>query len=71
MTKFDNDFLDCDHEISLDALISIINSEISWCHRYSVDELLVSKDFRVGFIAGLEQAKHLIIRFAKLEDEEE
>ena len=70
MSGYSEDFLARDHEISLDKVISIINSEISWCYKYSID-VDVSKEFKDGFIAGLKQSKRLILELAKLEDEEE
>lgn len=40
----------------------IINSEIGWCYENPKG---VNKEYRDGFIAGLKQAKLLIVEFDK------
>ena len=66
MTK--KEFLDSNHKISLDAAIAIINLELSWCYKHPMKDS-ISPAFREGFIAGLEQAKLLIIELSKMEYE--
>jgi len=61
-----NNFLSTDHEISLDAAVAIINAELQWCYKHPMRKI-ISKDFRSGFIAGLEQSKFLVIALAKME----
>ena len=63
------DFLDQGREIPLDAAVTIINAEVQWCHRNPM-LYVISEDFFLGFIAGLKQAKHLIIKLSEMEYEE-
>jgi len=60
------DFLDKDHEVSLDACVAIINAELQWCYSNPMPGV-ISIQFQAGFIKGLEQAKRLIIEVAKME----
>ena len=59
-------FLDTDHEISLDKSVKIINAEIQWCYQNPMED--ISSQFREGFIKGLEQAKSLLIEVAIQEE---
>lgn len=59
-----DNFLDSDHDVSLDAVINVINTEIQWCYQHTMTGL-VSKKYRKGFIKGLKQAKYLIVEWAK------
>ena len=61
------DALDTDHGVSLDLVVQIINKEIQWCYQNPImDE--VSREYRKGFIKGLEETKNLIIEVAIQEE---
>lgn len=63
-----DDFLDDDHQISLDRSIAVINSEIQWSYRHREEfELRYANLSPLAFIRGLEQAKYLLIEMARKE----
>jgi trimethylamine:corrinoid methyltransferase-like protein len=66
--KRKTEFLQTDHEISLDCLIQALNKELQWC--YQNTHLANSKQSAMDFIAGVEQAKDLIIKVAMIYGEE-
>jgi hypothetical protein len=61
----DKEFLNSDHNISLDESIRIINQEIQWCYQHSE---IVNKEYQEAFIKGLEQAKYLLIKLAQIDN---
>ena len=62
-----HNFLDTDHLVSLDDVVKVLNKEIQWCYKHPI----VNVKFRYGFIAGLEQAKYLVIEMAGAFEEEQ
>ena len=65
MSKNGN-FLDIDHQISLDSIVRVLNQEIQWCYAHPM-EGQITEEFRNGFIKGIEQAKYLIIKCAEVQ----
>jgi Ni,Fe-hydrogenase maturation factor len=67
----DDKFIDTDHEISLDSVVQMLNSEIQWCYKRLKEDNGTDREFRLGFTQGVEQAKKMIIEMARKIYEEE
>ena len=59
-----DEFLDTDHVLSLNLACDVINSEIHWSYKHA-KKYHVSKKWLKGYMAGLTQAKQLLITMAK------